>query len=149
MDALLAPVPIAAIGLLLLNDHVLKAAYGAGRFGVLTGKLSDFAGLAFFPLLLWTFFELVHNNKPFVPQRRILWACIIATGIVFSATKTLPIAAELYRWTWGAMQWPFRWWHVGASRVEPVRFLMDPTDLVALPALAVAAVVGHRRCRRA
>src|SRR5690606_8292496 len=45
-DGLLHPAPLAAIGLLLLNDHWLKAAFP----GSITGKLSDFAGLAFFPL---------------------------------------------------------------------------------------------------
>ncbi|MBN2007155.1 MAG: hypothetical protein JXA21_27640, partial [Anaerolineae bacterium] len=36
-----------AVGLLLLNDHVLKRAAPSA----LTGKLSDFAGLFFFPFL--------------------------------------------------------------------------------------------------
>ncbi|MCC6617494.1 MAG: hypothetical protein IT341_00485 [Chloroflexi bacterium] len=43
-DGLLHPVVLGAIGLLLLNDHVLKTTTP----GFVTGKLSDFAGLAFF-----------------------------------------------------------------------------------------------------
>ncbi|MGB3547731.1 MAG: hypothetical protein WBA17_12195, partial [Saprospiraceae bacterium] len=39
---------IGGLLLLLLNDHILKAAYG----NVLTGKLSDFAGVLILPLLL-------------------------------------------------------------------------------------------------
>src|SRR5688572_20457466 len=39
--AIVTPIFIAALVLLALNDHVLKAAYG----NPLTGKLSDFAGL--------------------------------------------------------------------------------------------------------
>ncbi|HET7501896.1 MAG TPA: hypothetical protein VFK02_12855 [Kofleriaceae bacterium] len=41
--ALTRPIAIAAIALLVVNDHVLKAAYP----GFVTGKLSDFAGMMF------------------------------------------------------------------------------------------------------
>ena len=45
---LLHPLPLAAIALTALNDHLLK---GSGALpGWLTGKLSDFAGLFFFPI---------------------------------------------------------------------------------------------------
>ena len=37
---------LVAVGVLLVNDHVLKDAYSSW----LTGKLSDFAGLYFFPV---------------------------------------------------------------------------------------------------
>src|SRR5690242_20127817 len=48
--ALLHPLPLAAVAVLAINDHLLK---GAGVLpGWLTGKLSDIAGLFFFPLLL-------------------------------------------------------------------------------------------------
>src|SRR3954469_11095790 len=47
---LVRPVPLAAVGVLAVNDHLLK---GSGLLpGAVTGKLSDFAGLFFFPLLL-------------------------------------------------------------------------------------------------
>ena len=51
---LLHTAPVTAIGLLVLNDHVLKAMAP----GPITGVLSDLAGLAFFPLLLVAFVEL-------------------------------------------------------------------------------------------
>ena len=44
--ALATPIAIFAIALLVVNDHVLKLACP----GLVTGKLSDFAGLMFFPL---------------------------------------------------------------------------------------------------
>ena len=47
-DLLLGVVPLAAIALLFLNDHILKAAWP----GLVTGKLSDVAGFVFFPFLL-------------------------------------------------------------------------------------------------
>ncbi len=45
---LLHPVSLASMALLGLNDHVLKGLFP----GLITGKLSDFAGLVFFPLVL-------------------------------------------------------------------------------------------------
>ncbi|HMA97224.1 MAG TPA: hypothetical protein VKP30_31280, partial [Polyangiaceae bacterium] len=49
-ESLLHPASLLAITILLLNDHVLKAHYSSW----LTEKLSDCAGLVFFPLLLAT-----------------------------------------------------------------------------------------------
>jgi hypothetical protein len=146
-DALLAPAPVTAILVLLLNDHLLKGALGSTSWAVVTGKLSDVAGLAFFPLLLWTLVEAFDRRRPFHANRRALWTCIGVTAVVFGATKTIPFAADAYRWSWGAMQLPFRWLLSGASTVRPVRLVMDPTDLFALPALGIAAIVGERRCR--
>src|SRR3972149_6580371 len=48
LAALGPPASLGAVALLLLNDHFLKQAYPS----ILTGKLSDFAGLFFFPFLL-------------------------------------------------------------------------------------------------
>ncbi len=53
-DALLQPLALGAIAVLLLNDHVFKAVAP----GLVTGKLSDIAGLVFFPLLLVAVAEL-------------------------------------------------------------------------------------------
>jgi hypothetical protein len=51
---------IVALALLLLNDFLLKALYG----NVLTGKISDFAGLFVFPLF-WTCLLPKHKAKIF------------------------------------------------------------------------------------
>lgn len=126
------PVGIAAVATLVLNDHVLKHAYP----GLVTGKLSDIAGMIFFPLLLACF-----------GRRRIVLACF-ATAIVFTLVKTAPWANDLYRVTWGAMQWPFRAAHAwvahreapGLARVVLVR---DPSDLLAVPFVLVAYFVGR------
>ena len=49
-EEFLHPIPIAAMVILGINDHILK---GSGYLpGLITGKLSDFAGLFFFPLFL-------------------------------------------------------------------------------------------------
>ncbi len=47
-QSILSPLWIFALGVLIFNDHFLKAAWG----NVLTGKLSDFAGLFLAPVLL-------------------------------------------------------------------------------------------------
>src|SRR5438045_2459919 len=77
-DALLEPTPLAAIALLLLNDHALKARWP----GVVTGKLSDAAGLVFFPLLLRV---VVVAVAPRVAPARALLGCAVATAVVFAA----------------------------------------------------------------
>jgi hypothetical protein len=151
-DALLQPLAIAAIALLLLNDHLFKAVAP----GVLTGKLSDVAGLVFFPLLLVAIVELVlavargwHGPDP-----RLVTAVVAATGIAFAAVKLLPGAEVVYEQVLGLAQWPFRALAAlvaGGSvagvptRVELTR---DATDLVALVALWVPMEVGARRTSR-
>ena len=49
LGELCAPVPLLAIAVMVVNDRVLK---GSGAPPWLVGKLSDFAGLAFFPLFV-------------------------------------------------------------------------------------------------
>lgn len=111
---LVHPTPLVALAVLLLNDHALK---GAGVLpGWLTGKLSDFAGLALFPVLLTTLVEL----HPRAPRRLVVaLGSALATGLAFSLLKAWPAANALANAAWGAVA-------------------LDPTDLVALPALLLA-----------
>ena len=78
-EGLLHPVPLLAIGLLVLNDHVLKDAF----HNAVTGKLSDFAGMAFFPLLLQGLWEGAQSllRRSWQPSRRALWICAAATAL--------------------------------------------------------------------
>ncbi len=80
-----------------------------------------------------------------VASRRVLIGCIIATGVVFAGVKTCPWMAELYRWGLGLLQWPVR--ALWGLPLRPVELHMDPTDLLALPALGLAFWVGSRRVR--
>lgn len=130
------PFAVAAVLVLVVNDHVLKHAYP----GFVTGKLSDVAGMVFFPLLLAS-----------LHRRALPFACI-ATAIVFALVKTMPWANDLYRVTWAVMQWPFRAalaWIAdrptpGLARVVLVR---DPTDLVAVPFVFIGWAVELRARR--
>ncbi|GIH24228.1 hypothetical protein Aph01nite_25380 [Acrocarpospora phusangensis] len=102
------PLTVAAVAVLLLNDHVFKALWP----GVVTGKLSDFAGLVVAPPLL----------NLLVGRPRV---AIVLTGAVFTLVKTTAVGAAL-----ASQAWTFVW---GPSQV-----LADPTDLVALPCLYAA-----------
>jgi hypothetical protein len=108
------PLPLAAVLVLVVNDHVLK---GAGVLpSSVTGKLSDVAGLFFFPILLVTIARasLLRISKQHV------WIASVTTALAFSAIKLSgPINALVER-AWGPMT-------------------MDGSDLLALPMCAAAA----------
>jgi hypothetical protein len=107
--ALAHPVFWAALLLLLINDHLLK---GGGLLpGVLTGKLSDFAGLLVAPTVLIALLRL--------GSRAGALAAYGATGLVFALINIFPGCSAL------------------VERVLPWRVWTDPTDLVALPVLFV------------
>jgi hypothetical protein len=147
-SGLVHPLALLGIGVLLLNDHVLKAAMP----GVITGKLSDFAGLLFFPLLLQALFEwtLLGIGAWRGPSLRVLACCALATGVCFTAIETCQSADELYRHVWSAMQTLPRAVIAfvldrPAPRAVVVAHVMDAEDLIALPALAAAVWAGGRR----
>ena len=134
---LLHPVVFASIACFLVNDHVLKAAHP----GWVTGKLSDVAGLIFFPVLIAAIAELVSPTA-----RRhagaILILAVALTGLTYVAMLLVPGGGDGYRWFIGILQWPFRTVAAIAAgapvpTIAPVRFAADPTDLITLPALLV------------
>jgi len=142
---LLHPAPLCALALLLLNDHLLKSTFP----GLVTGKLSDLAGLAFFPLFLQGLGELSGR----APSRRALLVCVVATGAVFALVKTTAPGLDAYRYGLAALQWPFAALaRLASGRVlpplSPVLAVRDPTDLLALPCLWVAWTAGLSRLRK-
>lgn len=127
--------PLAAVALLAANDHLLK---GSGLLpGWLTGKLSDFAGLFFFPLLLSA---LVALAFPPAGSRLLALdtAAALVTALGFGAVKLLPAADGAWEVALGTVR--------GVGRVVNVR---DPTDLLALPMVALAVLWAERSRRRA
>ncbi|MCP3166264.1 hypothetical protein [Myxococcus qinghaiensis] len=149
-DTLLHPLVFGAVLVLVLNDHVLKARWPSWW----TGKLSDVAGLAMFPLLLQGLWEQSRSRGglSFQPSRAVLTTCVVMTALVFTAIKVSEPAGDCWRWGLGTLQWPVRaaWaWLSGRviPGVAPVAHTMDVTDLLALPALSLSLWLGLRRVK--
>jgi hypothetical protein len=144
-DGLLNPVALAAIAVLILNDHLLKSAWP----GFVTGKLSDFCGLLFFPLFLQGMVEVGQAvlGRWRGPSDRMLLIAVAVTGIVFASIKSVPIANEAAAGTLGLAQFVAGQAIGSVSVQQDVLIALDPRDLIALPMLAVAYLIGTRRSR--
>jgi hypothetical protein len=131
------PVPILALGLLLVNDHILKPVHP----GWLSGKLSDLAVLALLPFLLLASADLARMAFPRLPAPGLtaMLASVVVSMAVFVAIEVWPPGGDLYRWGLGAAQWPVR---AIAALIDshlvpglaPVQLTSDVSDLVTLPA---------------
>lgn len=112
--------PVTLFGLiaLVVNDHLLKTAFP----GPLIGKLSDVAGLLLAPPLVAVLLTLA---VPRLPARAAVVVGLGAVGAGFTAVKASGYAAQLASAAWSVL--------AGPSLVRE-----DPTDLLALPALALA-----------
>ncbi|HZM82795.1 MAG TPA: hypothetical protein VFC19_44330 [Candidatus Limnocylindrales bacterium] len=122
------PISLLGLGLLLLNDHVFKQAWP----GVLTGKLSDLAGMLMFPPLLAALTALA------LPRARAKTLAVVAlclTGCGFAVLKFWGYPAELASAALTVVS--------GPSVVRA-----DRTDLLVLPALALAWLAFRRARRR-
>jgi hypothetical protein len=139
------PVTLLALAALGINDHLLKHVAP----GLLTGKLSDVAGLVLFPLVLAAVVETVQavTGRPRVARRTVVLAAAGATATAFIAVKSFPVATQTYNTILGGMQWLLGGGPLTGSPPISTSGVTDPTDLLALPALAVAywvAVDGGR-----
>lgn len=115
------PSSLISIALLLVNDHVLKILFPSW----LTGKLSDFAGIFFFPFIVGALLSFILNkiklSTHYVGQ--------IAFGLVFIGFGSLKLIVPVNAFV-----------GLAASKVygSPVHYALDPTDVVALVALIPA-----------
>jgi hypothetical protein len=115
------PAALLSISLLLLNDHVLKTLAPSW----FTGKLSDFAGLFFFPFLLAAILSILADRISL--SRRITGGLAFATTAAwFALIKTTP---------WGNGTTADM---LSAFLGFRVQMMLDPTDLVALLVLLPA-----------
>lgn len=147
-DLLLHPVAIVALALVILNDRLLKVSYPGG----LSGKLSDVAGLVYFPLFLVSVLEGIRwlaRRRPWtLTVRSVVVACVVV-GTAMVLIKTWGPAGDVYRVAVGMAYWPF---YVPASVVagdgwpplERVELVQDRWDLVALAALVIPVWVARR-----
>ncbi|MFU9026969.1 hypothetical protein ACNAWD_04060 [Rhodococcus erythropolis] len=137
-DLLLSPWALVSVSVILVNDHVLKGAFG----NTMTGKLSDVAGVFLFPLLLLSVLEVL--RRKLAGRAAIAWS-IAVTGIGFTAVKTVSPIGDAYEWVIGFFRWT-----AGGFRGEllPIVVFRDPSDLWVLPILfASYLVVTHNRTR--
>lgn len=108
------PAVLGAVAVLLFNDHVAKGSAFAP--GWLTGKLSDIAGLFFFPLLLALALSILADALDTeYAAKRLLGAGAALTAVVFGLVNTWPAFNQTLGLLWGP-------------------FTVDPTDLMCLPA---------------
>lgn len=136
---LLHPIAIGALALLVVNDHVLKAAWP----GLITGKASDVAALVLVPPLVVEIARVVGRGNAWPRARSIVaGAAAVLIAAIFVAVKLLPVANEAYAVALGLIQWPGA--VVGnllasAPIAPPGRAptVLDAGDLIALPAAAV------------
>jgi hypothetical protein len=148
-DGLLNPLALAALLLLVLNDHSLKPMLP----GVLTGKLSDVAGLLLAPIMVVAAIELASAavGRPSSPDRRWLIAISALVAAGFAMVKATMVGAVALGTMLGIGQW------LGAVLVSPLLgmppppavadVVVDPTDLVALVSVLVALAISLRRRR--
>ncbi|OQM83559.1 hypothetical protein [Rhodococcus sp. 66b] len=137
-DLLLSPWALVSVAVILVNDHVLKGAFG----NTMTGKLSDVAGVFLFPLLLLSVLEVL--RRKLAGRAAIAWS-IAVTGIGFAAVKTVSPIGDAYEWVIGFFRWT-----AGGFRGEllPIVVFRDPSDLWVLPiSFASYLVVTHNRTR--
>jgi hypothetical protein len=113
-----------ALGTLILNDWMLK---GSGWVEpVVTGKLSDFAGMIVAPALFAT---LIGAHT-----RRGWFRCHVAVAVVFGLLKLVPALPVICE-------------QLGASFGVALGIRCDPTDLIALPLLWVSFRLSTRVAR--
>jgi hypothetical protein len=147
-DLLLAPVILLALTTLVVNDHVLK---GIGP-APLTGILSGIAGSVLMPAVLVAGVELFTSlrGRWMAPSIAPMLAACLAVGMAYAAVELVPAATELYRWTWGMLQWPgaavlaLAGGHPAPGLV-PAQAVADPFDLLAMPFLAIPVILQARR----
>lgn len=142
---------VGALVAVILNDRVLKV-HSPSWF---TGKLSDFAGLVYFPLFVVAAMEavrwLVSRRRWQLGPRSVVAVCIVV-GLAMVLIKTWGPAAEFYRSSLGVVLWPA---YVlgdlvqggGPPSVRRVGLVEDRSDLVALVALVAPVWVSFRVMR--
>ena len=139
------PLTLSMLALWIVNDHVLKDHYG----NIVTGKLSDVAGLIVFPLFLFALYEVFVGTER---ARRALLTSIACAGLFFVGLNTSNAFSEAVCHVLGALQWPFKAvisliTGTGMPSYAPTTATPDLTDLFTLPAMWLAWYVGEPHVR--
>ncbi len=117
------PVILGAVLLTALNDHLLKSLF----HNFITGKLSDFTGLFFFPVFLYALLDLKKNPKSShekINIKRLAW-CVLYTDILFILIKFTGVRLLL-------------------MSVLPVQIVNDPSDVLAITVNIATVAYAYR-----
>ena len=106
---------LASIFLLVVNDHFMKHQYPSA----ITGKISDFAGLYFFPFLIALALSIVIENSG-KNVRVVGFISFLIVGVLFTAIKTIPLVNSAMETLLSSL--------TGRSSI----IVLDHSDLVAL-----------------
>ncbi len=119
LGGLAHPLVVGALALLLVNDHVLRRNWP----GPWTGKLGDVAWLIFAPLIVAAVLAVLLPRRL---RNRTAWCGALAFGMVgaiYALGNTIPVVNREIIIT------------LSAVMGRPAALVMDPTDLLMLPAL--------------
>ena len=115
------PVPMAAVILMAVNDHLLKYSYS----GWFTGKLSDFCGIFYLPIFILAIQVAIcsvlnfQRLNIFIVSRTNLLLSIVFTDLLLIAVKLSPAFARSVE-------------SFFSSHLFRIQMVQDPTDLLAL-----------------
>ncbi|MFT4086070.1 MAG: hypothetical protein QM658_02775 [Gordonia sp. (in: high G+C Gram-positive bacteria)] len=153
-DVLLSPWVLLSVAVLLLNDHVLKWQFG----NVITGKLSDVAGVFLLPLMFLAAVEAVRalwaqvsaersaealgHTPRWAATRADIVACVAVVGVGFAAVKTLPWVGDAYETVIGTARSLIMY---SSGPAAPIVVYRDPTDVMVLPVLILTFLLASRR----
>lgn len=136
-NELLAPVPLAALAVVAMNDWWWKATGALPAWA--TGKLSDVAGVIALPLVLTGVAGLATRGlaRLGVPLDWTLrrWKLAVAIAVTIAAVAVTKLSATAAA-------------AVAAALGDGNRIVADPTDLLAVPAVVVAWWQGRRTVAR-
>ncbi len=144
-DILLHPITLGAVVVVILNDRLLKTNHPSP----VSGKLSDFAGLVMFPLMVVGIAELARSRwrDDWELDRRVLLALVLIEALLFTSIKVWAPAADTYRVVVGLGLWlvklPGAAMTGGLPTLHRALHVEDPTDLIALVVLPVPLVVAN------
>jgi hypothetical protein len=127
----LHPVACISLAVLVVNDHWLKSACP----GLVTGKLSDCAGLVLLPIGLASLTEILRRicGRPLIWRYdALIWVALSVLGFAF--VKTSSAGNDAYAWVLGGIRWPLQALSHDsrALQIRPIIVSRDPADLLAL-----------------
>ena len=125
------PATLLSIALLLLNDHILKITNPSW----LTGKLSDFAGLFFFPFMVAALLSVFLSKFNFT-SRQLGQIAFWFVATWFILLKTTPLINSLTA--------QFSSLFLGS----PIHFILDWTDIIGLAVMFPAWELWNRDRQR-